>query len=130
MKIQVGTRVADVDLRPGVYCPWFDSATGKTYLYRLLLAAKDGGYNVEAFTYIGSETVNIVLSTLKSKSYDVVLLDRYSLYCDNRINDILRDLGCPVIIDLKTYENINLTECKDCEMEILENGVRVYVDDI
>lgn len=130
MKIQVGTRVADIDLKPGVYCPWFDSAVGKTYLYRLLLAAKDGGYNVGAFTYIGEDTADITFSKLKNKSYDAVILDRYSLYNDDRISNILNDLGCPVIIDLKTYDNLGLVGCMDCEMEILENGVRVYVDDI
>lgn len=129
MVVNVGAIRITIDLKPGVYIMDNESATGKTYLYKLINAANASGEKVLALTYNEVMTYsNVVCDLLGREKYNFIMLDRYDLYASNDILNLVHTLGCPVLIDFKGRLPFNFS-ANWCELEFNEEEIRLYVDD-
>ncbi len=130
MIVDVGRMSVVIDLKPSIYVLYPESGIGKTYLYSLIKAANSEGQDVVAFTYSdANQGIENLISNLKSRAWRFVILDRYDLYENIQISNVLSELKCPVLVDLKCTR-LEHFGWDNCELDLSENRIRLYVDDI
>ncbi len=133
MELKCGSKRIIFDLEPGIYSAWGESASGKTYTCLLLNALIEIGYkDILVITY-NTDTANSQSNTielLKNNKYSLIFADRADLYITKELYDLLDNSGAIVYLDCKqSSENCHLCGL-DCVMEMTENEIKYYADDI
>lgn len=119
------TTELEFNLSNGVYTFSNESATGKTWLSKLMDEYRAFGEPVASYTYndkLKGIPIQTVLNPLKFK---VVLLDRYDLYLGDGydiINTCCKD--CVILVDCKSNYKVNPIEGL-CEINIEPNKIKV-----
>ena len=125
MEIVVGGFKINIDLRNGTYAFDSDSATGKTFLYKLLSAYSQLNDKVLTSTYTDNKDgLGHKLSLL---SDGLVMIDRYDMFCNNDLSLELFSAGKNniVLIDIKEWNRLPICPCM-AEIELREEGVFIY----
>lgn len=100
-----------IDLEAGLYVLPGDGATGKTYLGKLLQAAKANGVeNVAYVTYDADLTEQGILDKLKVMQDGVLVVDRFDLYQSEAVVERLKQIskGSVVLVDVKNLNSLKL----------------------
>lgn len=109
MQFKVGSVLIDIDLSNGVYALDDDGATGKSYLYKLLLAYSRINQKVLALSYNANWNVNNYVKVLNQNKYQLVILDRYDMYCSVEISKVLYAMeeDVVVLVDVKDWNKLS-----------------------
>lgn len=112
------------DLDNGVYVPNDRSAIGKTYisiLSQMCLSDKIPGYMCYK-NGADSNLYELLLKEFMNDKYSIVLVDRYNMYSNDTLSDLIYQLGeyKPVIIDDKMHI---LSKVKPCLIERTEDSL-------
>ena len=114
-----------IDLPNGLYVFDNTSATGKTRLYKELVKLKAYGDNVAAYTYNDKLLGHLIEDVLNSGA-DIILLDRYDMYCGDGINLIesIKD-DTVILMDCKIIPE-TLPDYEDCFIEMTRDSIEVF----
>lgn len=111
-----------------IYSLGFNSASGKTYLYKMFEAYVEVPSNKDKVLLITWEK-NMTTEGIKSKitqfSGRLIILDRFDLYFDMKIVEALKTKDIPVLLDLKDYELMNEFECYLAEIVLERDKIMV-----
>lgn len=129
MDIRVGDKTVTVNIPDGICIAGQDSGIGKTYLFKLVNASHELGNNVLGITYGGSTHSNgTVLSIIKSKHWDFIVVDRYDMYKSDELLKELQMVGCPVFVDYKGRIPMDMCACW-CTITLHDGGISIDVND-
>lgn len=121
MKIEVSGYTADIRLKKGVYVYDADSATGKTFLAKLLHGYSLTHNNVLVLSYPDYD-----LDKLNNPELELVIVDRGDLFLTKEINHKLNSLSCVVLVDAKLMPPREGLLYHDCVIEMCMKGFSVY----
>lgn len=113
MLIDKYSTTIDIKLDAGVYVFDNQSSTGKTRLYKELRECQKYGENVAAYSY-DDKLLGINMDTVLDSKYKVILIDRYDMFLNEKIEKIteLSDTSI-ILIDCKhdSYLNCDVEYC-------------------
>lgn len=120
----------DVELKVDrkIYSLGFNSASGKTYLYKMFEAyteipSNDG--TVLLVTWEKNLVVEDIINKITQFNGKLIMLDRFDLYFDLKIVEALETKNIPILIDLKDYEHMNDFECYLADIVLERNKITV-----
>lgn len=122
MQFKVGSVLVNIDLSNGVYALDDDGATGKSYLYKLLLAYSRINQKVLALSYNADWGVNDYVKVLDRNKYQLVIMDRYDMYCSVEISRVLYSMEEEVIVLVDVKDWNKLSFCPNMAEVDLEVG--------
>lgn len=113
-----------INLEDGVYRLPFESAAGKTYLFKQLRDLRTLGYPVIGYTYEYETALSDIYGLVYPGKQKVFMLDRYDLYSGKYL-DLISEFA---------QSGIVLIDCKDCEfnagklcrLEFSRDKIEVY----
>lgn len=126
MKIQ-GIDV-ELKIERKIYSLGFNSASGKTYLYKMFEAYTEIPSNNDAvllITWRKNLVTDDILKEIEGFNGKLIMLDRFDLYFDLKIVEALREKNVPVLLDLKDYECMNKFECYLADIILERNRIMV-----
>jgi hypothetical protein len=101
-----------------------ESATGKSWLCKLLKMYQARGEKVAGYTY-SDYTFGLDIGSLLNKGYKLVMIDRYDMYNGKMANEIAKlSDECIVLIDCKTFPNISRI-CPYKNIEMTQNCITI-----
>lgn len=116
----------DIQMENGLYVFTDQSAVGKTRLYKELRSHQLDGECVMSYSYTDKlQGINLV-DMLNKRKYDVIMLDRYTMYNGDGAEEIvkLRDKSI-ILIDCK--ENFNLVDDEEiCCIKMTQDKIEVF----
>lgn len=122
IKFTAMNRKVSINLEPGLYDFASASATGKTFLVKMIKSINDS--KKIAITY-SDILLGISLEKIMERSPELLVLDRFDMYDSE--SDFLKNFknnSCVVIVDYKTQRNF--CEFDDtCFVTLKENEVEV-----
>lgn len=128
MRLTAGDLTIDINCRNGLYAFYDDSATGKSYLTKVLKALMvSGSEDICAITYDELLTEEVYVDILMRRQYKVVILDRLDLYITDRIEDCINKIkkNCVVLVALNNWNKFKRI-CPDlCDVEFDLKGFKV-----
>jgi hypothetical protein len=98
-----------INLKDGAYCvDSGNSGTGKSFLFKLLLAYATKNKLVSAYfnsTVEDTDSVINYLIPIKNK-VNIIILDNYDLYCNKKLRDFLSDFNCIIFVSCKELNHL------------------------
>lgn len=125
MEIVVGGFKVNINLKNGVYAFDSESATGKTFLYKLLTSYKQLNDNVITISYNNVDAD--IIDMLSGSANKIILADRYDLYCENDLSLALFSAGKSniVLLDIKEWNRLPICPAM-ADIELQDGGIYIY----
>lgn len=113
-----------INLEPGLYDFASASATGKTFLVKMIKSINDSKKIAVTYSDI---LLGVSLEKIIERSPELLVLDRFDMYdSENEFLKNLKNTNCVVIVDYKTQRNF--CEFDDtCFVTLKENEVEVSI---
>lgn len=114
-----------IDLKNGVWLMDFESATGKTFLFKSLRAIESGTDVYYTFSYEDLVRCSPSLSEERISKCELAVFDRYDLYAPLGA-ELINRLGkvCPVLVDCK-HNDFGLDTIDSCFVLLRRGTVEV-----
>lgn len=132
MILECGNYEIIFDLEPGVYTDSeSNSATGKTYTTKMLkglIAAGNKNILVLSYDTVSSGGIEKYINIIESNNFDIIFVDRASLYITSELYSALENSGAIVYLDIKENESLDSHYGKECSIEFIKGRIRYYVD--
>ena len=119
-----------LNLENGIYSFVPINGNGKTYLYHLLNSAAQFCDNLEILTVTYSKFIlSDLVSIIKSKKWDIILLDRFDLYYSKDINYCLDEIrnSSVILIDMKNQITLKEIISDEVSISIGEDLIEVNI---
>ena len=114
----------NIRLKPGIYLCEAESATGKTYLYKMLLGLHSHP-EVICITYDTVELIADFETLLISRKAKLVILDRYDMYA-GRFDDTIEKYRDDIIFIIDYKQGCSLNRyAKSCYVELSKDKLEV-----
>lgn len=129
MRFAAGDLTININCRKGLYAFYDDSATGKSYLVKVLKSlAITNAEEICVITYNEMMTEEACISRLLNKQYAVVVLDRLDLYLTEHIEECISRIReeCVVLVDLKNWNKFRKICPNLCDIEFDLKGFEIY----
>lgn len=120
----ISDRKIIINLENGIYTMGNESATGKTYLYKMLdkLSTRK---DILCLTFSSAELIDSITNIIKKRNVKLLVLDRYDLYAGKFANEII-SLRNDLIILLDYKQGSIFGEYQDiCTLELTETTLEV-----
>ena len=117
-------REIDIELNPGIYVFDNESATGKTFLYKMLTGLHSHP-EVLCVTYDTVDLITDFEGLLNKRQVKLVLLDRYDMYA-GRFDDVILKYKDDIVFILDYKNGYTLNKyAKICYIELTRDRLEV-----
>lgn len=126
VEFSIGGVNVDIDLAPGTYTFFAESATGKTRLFDIV--ARMSHIDTDYIGYTDAGKSGLTYDYVFSKHRELIIFDRFTNYADSRLWELMQSIidKTIMLVDAKTYVDGVGMPYKFCSIIMEERSIHVF----